>query len=101
MSWRVMAALILLQALNVADTITTTWAMEMGVRELNPAMAWVIGTFPHMWQFIKIMLVYICGIFLMLVSGSKWVDRMIYIVTLVYAAVVINNVVGLCLVGGL
>lgn len=100
--WYVAAALVLLQALNITDTLLTTRALELGFREANPVMRWVIETMPDMWQFFKIVAIWVCGSFLSFFVGtSKHVDRIVLGLVAVYAVVVAYSVIGLVLVGGL
>jgi hypothetical protein len=74
--------------LNLIDIITTLYALDRGAVELNPIMAAVIGVHPLLFVFVKAVLV--IPIFIRLEKASRFVY---YVVTVLFAIVVMNNLI--------
>lgn len=80
--------------LNILDLALTLYALQLGAVELNPIMNFVIGIHPLLFLFVKTVPAYLLCRWLENNARKTKAARVRFnIITIIYAAVVANNLI--------
>lgn len=80
----------ILSTLNLADLATTLYALRIGLEEINPIAARIIGIHPALYGTVKIAAMPLC--LWLERNGSRW-SR--WAVVAAYAITVANNIINI------